>query len=319
MSLEDDIIAVDNLIQQIQESNVGRIDGTVLSTLLTLIYKCGLQLNEAPEIRIEALHYDDNSELDSITITASTSILIPDEVKSRLKDYVAYLSDKGYPAIPRSLFFPKYNETKKIIRHLKKFSAEIGVMEIHKAGIKRHYDLMIKRKIKHKEALASTALQFRRTARGVEQVIEDKIQPAGRPKPTASTIEQDQLFIHIAKAESLKVSDDQKIMIKEIFEFINNSSYIDEDRNKLKILFIAKIIDSVKYLRKEVNNDELKKNIKYNSFRELLSLIPSEESEGKNVSQILEEYYFPERYENKTLTAAKKAKEEDLDTSADES
>jgi hypothetical protein len=295
MALEDDITAIDNLLQQIQESQVYRIDGTVLSTALLLIYQCGLQLTEAPEIRINDLNYNDNSELYSLTITGSTPIPFPAEVKRRLQGYLTYLSDKGYPAIPRSPLFPKYNDTKKIVRHLEKFSKAIGIKEIRKVGIKRHHYLMKEQGLRDDAAIRSTANQFRMKERSVGQVINDNIQPAGRPKPTAGAIEQDNLIAHIAKAEGLTSRHDPKALIIEFYEFIDKSSFHENDIIGFKTIFIKALLESMNRLEKEAINKELQKNIEHKSFIELLSSIPSAESEGKSQSAILENYYFPER------------------------
>ena len=261
MSLEDDITTIDNLLQQIQESKSGKIDGTVLSTLLTLIYKCGLQLDEVPEIRINDLNYNENNELRHIRITDSTLVTIPDEVKRRLQDYLAYLSDKGYPSIPRSLLFPKYTDTKKIVRHLKKFSERIGINEIRKVGIKRHCYLMKEQGLGAEAAIESAASQFRIKARSVDQVIKDNIQPAGRPKPT----ENDLILTKI-----LHILDDTVL-------------FASQEKAKELVINFVDIINTQKIFSKDGTFDVIK--IFFTNVENRLRRLPNEAAEKKRTSR----------------------------------
>ena len=137
MAFENEIAEIDNLLQEIRESQEKKIDGTILSTALTLIYECGLQQNEVPKATFNDLKYNDNNELENITLPGQSPINIPEEVRERLQDYLTYLTSKGYPSTPDAPLFPAYPNTKKIERHLERFSKEIGSSKIHKIGIKR--------------------------------------------------------------------------------------------------------------------------------------------------------------------------------------
>jgi hypothetical protein len=289
MSLVDEIAEIDDLLQQVQEKKKGKIDGTVLSTLLTLLYKCGLHLNEVGEIRIEDLNYNDNNELRDITITGSTPIPIPEEVRGPLQDYLAYLRDKGYPAIPRSRLFPKYNDTKKIARHLEKFSKKIGVNEIRKVGIKRHWYLMKQQGLRDNAAIQATAYQFRMTERSVDQSIKGRIQPAGRPKPTEKEVKLNDIFNSLDDAVLLGSHKKAKDVVMQFIDRINNQKIFSKNEIfELIRIFFSNLEEQLKRPPEEAADKETIRNRKNLTWREKINLLSEYKDLHDNHTEFIE-------------------------------
>jgi hypothetical protein len=306
MSLADEIAAVDQLLQRVREGQVSRVDGTILATALELAYKCGIHLDDLTEIKLEDLNYDHNNEIKNITVLSkNTPAIIPDEVGRRLLDYLTYLRANNYPLTPKAQLFPGYKYGKKIERHLKKFSKEIGFKEIRNAGIKRHYDALIKNGERHEEAIKGTASQFKIGRKQVGDVIQDKIQPAGRPKPIET--DKDKLIDFIGRAEWLNSNEEAKELIREFLDFINslNIGCSREDKIEWINLFFKTIKDRLTQLEERTTEKQIEQKQEKKPLREVIrDFINSDmkHDDIKDSSKInLEDYYFPEHKSDKSI------------------
>lgn len=283
MSLEDEIAEIDNLLQEVRERQVRKVNGTVLSTALELIYKCGLELKEVPEIKVNSLKYNDDNELENITLPGQSPIAIPEEVKELLQEYLTYLTGKGYPSTPEAPLFPGYENTKQVKRHLEKFSKEIGARRIHKVGIKRHYFALIKDGASPKEALERTARQFDIEEREVGDVIEDKIQPAGRPKPIET--DSTKLMDFIKRTEWLGSKEDAKELTREFLDFINENIKIaktilsEKDKVEWNNIFINTIDSKLIQLKKEAAEKSRQQEQEKKPLREVIKDFINSETE----------------------------------------
>jgi hypothetical protein len=237
--MEDKIAEVENLLAQIRASQFKKIDGQVLSTALELIYECGLQMNEIQDINVDSLIYNESNVLTAIQIKDNLPINVTDRARTILSAYVNYFESlPNYVAASNPFLFPKYRNIKAIERDINKFFGDIGVQEIHKVGVKKHFQDLLDQGVSEKDSLKDTAKQFRMTERSVKQLIDNKIQKAGLPKPKDGAIEikiLHEMIDYIANASS----EDKVINYKQMgLEII----YIAKQLSAAEKLFYTKLI-----------------------------------------------------------------------------
>jgi hypothetical protein len=323
MSLADEIAEVDQLLQRVRAGQVSRVDSTILATALELAYRCGIHLDDLTEIKLEDLNYNHNNEIKNITILGkNTPAIIPEEVGRRLLDYLTYLRANNYPLTRKALLFPGYKYGKKIERHLKKFSKEIGFKEIRNAGIKRHYDGLRKNGVRHEEAIKGTARQFKIGERQVGDVIQDKIQPAGRPKPIET--DTDKLIDFIRRAESLHSKEEAKELTRNFLDYFNslNIDCSREDKIKWMKFFFKTIKDRLIQLENQAARKQREQEQEKKPLREVIrDFVNSkiEQDNTKNSLKIsLEDYYFPERKSEKSIKNNGSQTDKDSDIADDD-
>jgi hypothetical protein len=230
MTLDEQIAAVDNLLNQIKTSSHKNIDGQVLGTAVELIYKCGLNQNEISKAKLKHVGCNHANEPINITLPGKSPIKIADEVKESFRGYLDYLrSQTRYQTDPESPLFPGYENETQVRRHLEKFSLSITAQEIHKIGIKRHYWLLRESGLSKEASYRATAAQFRMTERSAQQAVDNKIQSAGRPKP--AEIEGYLKLIDVIVV--LKSKTEGETLRKQFSELINQNSMSSAKRRRV--------------------------------------------------------------------------------------
>jgi hypothetical protein len=259
MNLADEIAEVENLLDRIRNNTDPKIDGRVLSTAVDLIYRCGLEQKEIPEVTIGSLNRNDNGELSEIRLSkpdGETSIPIPDEVRDMLEDYLSYLdSHPKYKTDPESLLFPKYWTKRTFARHLDDLKLALNIHDLHRIGLKRHYELLRNQGIGEKEALEATAKQYRTTLENVGDRIQGKkIKPAGaQPRDT----EYGKVLKNIDNFVVAKSVDDAREIHARISRLIEEGNFSAEEKDSFKEAADTRLSDRIKKLEEKASQPEI--------------------------------------------------------------
>jgi hypothetical protein len=205
---------------------------------------------------------DGDNVLTPFRINDGPLINVTDRARTILSEYVNYLEyQPNYVSTSNPPLFPKYRNLKAIERDLKKFSEHIGAQTIHKVGVKKHFTDLLDRGISEKESLKYAAKQFRMTERGVQQLLDNKIQIAGRLKPTERDIEINtllKLFDDVVIANSEDKLDRHKI---KLLYFVDNAKNLSTNERLIinKSIFINykdRLIDILMRDKERINVED---------------------------------------------------------------
>jgi integrase len=139
-------------ITEIEKKASPYFDGKVLATALKLAYFTGLTRREIISLQIKDVVQTNGeivSEIKSCERTVQGNVLkliLSDDVKAILREYLVYLKEKKYPLNRNAYLFPqrtpkklgKYDETK-IDRDLQKIGRGWTLSSVRHAGIRRVY------------------------------------------------------------------------------------------------------------------------------------------------------------------------------------
>jgi site-specific recombinase XerC len=273
MALADRIAALDQLLNQIRQAKIKKIQGCVLAMALELIYKSGLQKNEVPKIRIKNIIFDANREPSTINIPSDqTSIPLADEVKKPLQRYLAYLQITAQYS-PESPLFPGYGYEEKINQHLEKFSSDIDIHEIHEVGVKRLYNRLRYQGKSKPASLTDTTNQFRIKKRSVKQSVKDKIQKPGKPALIPNEKEREVLHGLIEDILFLKSENDAVELCRKFSEIIAKTRLY---HLKQKFGIRATVLQMLREKRRAIRKQAAVKNVPKKEPVKMLSEILKE-------------------------------------------
>ena len=176
------------IFDEMEKSTVKKGDGKALSCIARLIFSGGIKKKKIPDLKVgDVFDQDAGGTRNEIRIpgAGNESVPIPNDLKQKLDGYLGYLKMKaGQNEIKdKAPLFPDYCSSrgqKKIGDHLNCF--KMGYSNLRKAGIRWHYEESVNNGISTKGAINQIATQFDLTTRQVEDVIANKIQPAGKRK-----------------------------------------------------------------------------------------------------------------------------------------
>jgi hypothetical protein len=180
---EDDLI---DLAAKVELTNTPFIDGKILSSLIKVVFHCGLKKSDLLELNIG----DIVDKKGDIRQSIYGCIPVTDEVNVIFRDYIDYLKTRGYSRIKSAPLFPTRNkgryESRQLQYHLGKcirgLREEIGLEKIRQSGICRFYEKMLVEGRSVSECLQETTQFSRCTLRHVEGILKNRIIPAGKKK-----------------------------------------------------------------------------------------------------------------------------------------
>ena len=162
------------------------IDGEILSSLIKVVYYCGLKKAEILALNIGNII----DKKGKIRQNILDSVPITDQIKEVFRDHLTNLKADGYSSIKSSPLFP--NRQKKrygprqlqynLEKSMQGFADDIGLEKIRQSGICRFYERMVVEGRSNTECLQETMRFSRCTLRHVKGILKNKIIPAGRKK-----------------------------------------------------------------------------------------------------------------------------------------
>jgi hypothetical protein len=181
-NLDEEVRNILALFDNVEKSEISKIDGQILACALRLVFFAGIEKKEISSIKMSDLQWKDHrlKSIDPGSLGIKENLIhLPDEASEALHTYLGYLrSNRSEPILSDTPLFPEYagqSGMKKFDRHLNKFSESLGFEQIHKLAVKHHEALF-------RAGLAGrpTHEQFRMDERSVKAILDENIQPAGR-------------------------------------------------------------------------------------------------------------------------------------------
>jgi len=244
----DTYAQTEELIDHIKQSDLPGIDREVFGTLIDLVVLSGLDQNEIPGLTIDDLIYNELNKISKIRIGPGepTYIDVSNEVSELLEEYVKYRASHYKNT---SELFPGYTE-KEINRDFNAYKAQLKLLitfhDLHKFGIKRHYEALRKQGMGEKDSLEATGKQFRMSPRAVKQSIEGKTKLTGEKPLTGTALENERLMEYLDNIVIAKSIDEAKEIDDNFSEFLRRSSLSVEDKEFYEKIFKERKSDAEK-------------------------------------------------------------------------
>lgn len=234
--------------KELENRKTVSVDGMVLSTLLQLCYHLGLHKHELIQLKI-----GDVSKagviFDEILVNAATMPLSP-YAKQLLQKYIQYLRKKGYRLTASHALFPyKFKapfQAKTLHNQLEKgfseyFSGNLSLVDVRKLGVCSYYDQLKDGGESPQRCLEKVAQFARISEKGVQDLIQDKIKPAGVKQ---NKLEDYMKQIEKMEHESLTWKQENQIQFDQLAVKINSDASINPKTQRALIGWLKRARNS---------------------------------------------------------------------------
>lgn len=183
----------EEIIRRMENHITRTIDGKVLSSLISMIYRCALKPSEIRNLSIK--HVYKKGKVSAQITLDDGSIPIANPEQDLLQGHLEYLKQKGYSTKANSPLFPNRRKeqysTRLLQIHLEKFfHFEARLEKIRQEGIRKYYKNLIDQGISEGKAIESTAKFARSSVRHTNDILRDQIRYSGSREGSFNTLKK---------------------------------------------------------------------------------------------------------------------------------